>query len=105
MTIWLWKILLHGKNNLPYNVGSDAKITISKLAHCVAEIAGSLNNEGLQEAPKTMPSCRRGASMYVPETHRITSEMKLSKTTSLEESIEKTLNYAHLCNRRIKKGL
>lgn len=101
MTVWLWKILLHGKNNLPYNVGSDAKITISKLAHCIAEKAGSLNNTGLKEAPKTMPPCRREASMYVPETHRITSEMKLSETTSLEESIEKTLNYAHLCKRRI----
>lgn len=105
MTIWLWKILLRGKRNHSYNVGSNTIITISMLAHRIETIAELFNYEGLPKAPKAMPTSGHASSVYVPEAQRSISAMNLGVTTSLDESIAKTLRYNTLCKRQTKQKL
>ena len=94
LTIWLWKILLQGKAFLPYNVGSDTKITISKLAQRIATVTHLANNSGVPKTREPLSGSDTAPAVYVPQIQRITSEMSLAKTTSLDDSINKTLYYA-----------
>jgi dTDP-glucose 4,6-dehydratase len=94
LTIWLWKILLQGRAFIPYNVGSDTKITISMLAQRIATVTHLANNSGVPETREPLSGSDTASAVYVPQTQRITSEMNLAKTTSLDESINKTLYYA-----------
>lgn len=96
MAIWLWKILLDGKNNLTYNVGSNVKITISTLAQRIAKVASHSKNSELREDEKTLPPSGHTSSFYVPQTRKIISEMNLENITPLDGSIKKTINYALL---------
>jgi dTDP-glucose 4,6-dehydratase len=105
MTIWLWKILLHGEKNCPYNVGSSTKITISMLAQRIAAIASPLKYECLPKAPKPLTTSRSASTEYVPKTQRSTSAMNLGETNSLEESIKKTIQYNNLCKWQTKRRL
>jgi nucleoside-diphosphate-sugar epimerase len=94
LTIWLWKILLQGRAFIPYNVGSDTKITISMLAQRIATVTRLANNSGVPDTREPLSGSDRTSDVYVPQTQRIISEMNLAKTTPLDESINKTLDYA-----------
>jgi len=86
LILWLFKILLDGKSQQPYNVGSDRALSIGDLARQVSQV---LNSKGaieiLQAAkPGTLPE------RYVPSTHLAKSELGLDTWTSLEEAILET---------------
>ena len=74
--------------------GSDTKITISMLAQRIATVTRLANNSGVPETREPLSGSNKASAVYVPQTQRITSEMNLAKTTSLDESINKTLYYA-----------
>jgi len=74
--------------------GSDTKITISMLAQRIATVTRLANNSGVPETREPLSKTDKASAVYVPQTQRITSEMNLAKTTSLDESINKTLYYA-----------
>ena len=101
MTIWLWKILLNGKKNFPYNVGSSTEITISMLAKRIVNVVRHSDKRDLQESAISLATSGQTSGYYVPQTRRIISEMNLGKTTSLDRSIKKTINYALLTKHKL----
>jgi dTDP-glucose 4,6-dehydratase len=89
LTIWLWTILLKGQSCRPYNVGSDAAMTIADLAHLVAgqfeprpcvEIAGN-------------PTSALAGERYIPSIERARRELGLRPTIGLAEAVQRTTDW------------
>jgi len=87
LTIWLWTILMRGVAGRPYNVGSEAALSIGALAQMVADtyepalavqIAGS-------------PTVGVLPARYVPSTKRGQAELGLRETVALREALWRTL--------------
>lgn len=85
LAIWLWTILLKGKDNIPYNVGSDEGYTIGALAHAVGAL-----NPSVQVKILGRPVTGQPAERYVPNVDLARSTLGLAVYTSLTESILKT---------------
>jgi dTDP-glucose 4,6-dehydratase len=87
LAAWLWTILLSGKPTRPYNVGSEAALSIAEVARTVAaqfdvsvEIAG-------QRVPGKQPD------RYVPRTERARSELGVTERVDLADAIRRTANW------------
>ncbi|MGC9971637.1 MAG: NAD-dependent epimerase/dehydratase family protein [Bryobacteraceae bacterium] len=89
MAIWLWTILLKGQPGRPYNVGSEADLTVGDLAHRVAEAAGDAR---VEMAGRPEPGAR--APRYVPSTARARAELGLEEWVPLDEAIRRTAEWA-----------
>ena len=67
LMIWLWTILLRGKNNEPYNVGSDKESTIYEIAEKVNVLLENDKNVAvLQKAALPSPALR-----YIPSVRKM----------------------------------
>jgi nucleoside-diphosphate-sugar epimerase len=89
LAIWLWTILFKGQTCRPYNVGSEADLTIKDLAHSVARVFEPPAE--VRVARQAAPG--RPAERYVPMTKRAQVELKLRETTGLDESIRQTARW------------
>jgi dTDP-glucose 4,6-dehydratase len=89
LAIWLWTILMRGENCRAYNVGSEQAVSISELAHRVAEIAGV----GAAVEVRGTPRIGERPERYVPSTLRARSELHLEERIDLSESIRRTLAF------------
>lgn len=89
LAIWLWTILFEGKSGRPYNVGSDKSISIADLAGLVCKLSGP----EIKMTVAQYPDPARPPLRYVPSIERARSELGLEIWISLEESIQKTLNW------------
>ena len=88
LTIWLWVILLKGKENVPYNVGSDLSINIKDTAKVVARsFSNSIKYQILGKPDNT--SIQR----YVPDISRTYKELGLQVEISLDEAIKRTCKF------------
>jgi nucleoside-diphosphate-sugar epimerase len=89
LAVWLWALLVRGKNGRAYNVGSDEDLTIASLAKAVAEVAGA--GQGVQIAQQPKP----GASVlrYLPSIERARTELGLECRIRLKEGIRRTLDW------------
>lgn len=87
LAIWLWTILLKGKPNRAYNVGSENVVTIRDLA---TSIAGVFNIE--KKHPK-VSECLNGGSQYVPRTNLAKDELRVGPLISLLDGIAKTAGW------------
>jgi dTDP-glucose 4,6-dehydratase len=85
LTVWLWHLLVLGKPNTPYNVGSDESVSIKQLAERTSTVLA--NGEF-----KVLAASDSGWNLgrYVPDTTLIGRELGLYKTVSLDESIRRT---------------
>jgi len=88
LVIWLITILLKGKVNTPYNVGSDKAISILELALIAnsfqtvkkeVKVIGVTNNQPREQ--------------YIPDIKRSIETLNLQLTVSIEESIRRTLQF------------
>ena len=88
LAVWLWAILLRGRPGAAYNVGSDQELPISQVASIVAECAkaGPVVIKG-KPVPGVPPE------RYVPDVTRARTELGLTVTVSLEESVRRTLRF------------
>tara|TARA_Y100000389_G_C17380628_1_gene474188 strand:+ start:122 stop:1126 length:1005 start_codon:yes stop_codon:yes gene_type:complete len=84
LIIWLFKILLNGKNLFPYNVGSPEQISIGKLA----ELISNSNEIGIEFKNKD-----ESPTYYVPEVNKTMHDLNISKFVDLKTSIKKTLDW------------
>ncbi len=85
LIVWLLKILIKGKNNTPYNVGSDYPVKIKDLAGIISEKFNSnviVQNEGSNEA----------GNLYVPDIDRAKS-LELTIKINLKDAINKTIKF------------
>ena len=89
LAIWLWKILINGRHARPYNVGSDADLTIAQLA---AEVVKTISPKLKVESAKH-PLPDQPAQRYVPSIQRARSELDLDVWINLPDAIRRTANY------------
>lgn len=92
LAIWLWTLLLRGKPGRAYNVGSDRAICIEDLARLIA--AQSPRQSTVQVLGKKAGS---RSERYVPDIGRACSELGLKPIISLEQGIERTLEWISGC--------
>lgn len=89
LVIWLWTILFKGANNSPYNVGSDESISITQFADLV------LKESNFTHLTKiiTTPISNKESLSYLPSIEKAMIDLNLKIYTSIEISINKTINY------------
>ena len=88
LMVWLWKILLKGKINQPYNVGSDEEVSIKELAEKIS----SISNAKVAVKILGSPVQKEHIDIYCPsitKANTINAQIKIQLT----ESIIKTLNF------------
>ena len=88
MVVWLLTILLEGKNGKDYNVGSEKKVSILRLANLIQKKLNSSGKVVLKN--KIVHSTGTPPNYFnIPDTTRCKNELNLSEI-NLEDSI---LNY------------
>jgi dTDP-glucose 4,6-dehydratase len=88
LMIWLWRILINGQKNIPYNVGSDESITIKELAERINEIS----NYKVSVQILGSPVKHENIDIYCPnitKAQTINAHLKIQ----LNKSIEKTIKF------------
>ena len=89
LAIWLWTILFKGKSGRPYNVGSEADLSISDLAGVVARVVRPNIPLRIADPPVagTLPA------RYVPSTARAARELGVQSCIALDEGVLRTANW------------
>jgi dTDP-glucose 4,6-dehydratase len=87
LAVWLWTILVRGKNGSAYNVGSQEERSIAGVARSVAAAVVPACEVQILEHAKPQQPFRR----YVPSTARARDELGLTQTVSLEDAIQRTI--------------
>ena len=95
LAIWLWTILLRGQSLRPYNVGSEAAISIGDLAHAVARRFTPESAVHIAGTAIAGQAPRR----YVPSTARVRSDLGVTMSVDLEEALTRTVDW-HLGHSR-----
>ena len=92
---WLLVILLNGQAGRPYNVGSEAAVSIRELADRVAAVSATERPErGRPEVVvATQPQPGLQAERYVPDCGRARTELGLIPATSLDTAIFRTMRF------------
>ena len=88
LTIWLWNILLKGKINTPYNVGSDFSLSIKETAEHVARRFNSSIDLRILETPSGKPVHR-----YVPDVIKAKTDLNLEIYFDIDQSIDRTVQF------------
>lgn len=86
LAIWLWTILLKGKENVPYNVGSDFSLNIKDTAAIVAERFNNRIDLKILGKPSGLPVQR-----YAPDCKMAKKDLGLNVNISLSDAIDKTI--------------
>ncbi len=89
LAISLWTILLRGKCNRAYNVGSEDAHTIAEAAHLTAHTL----RPGLQIQIDGTPNPLAPMNSYVPSTARAREDLGLHQTIPLEEALRRTATW------------
>jgi nucleoside-diphosphate-sugar epimerase len=89
LMIWLWTVLLRGKNNDPYNVGSNQDLTIEALAHHVADTLHPPQKILVRQEKNEINPLQR----YIPNVDKIKRELGLKQRVDLDMAIKKTYRY------------
>lgn len=91
LTIWLWHILVFGKAGNAYNVGSEEGLSIAAIATKVRDLLAP----GREVKILGQPIPQQLASVYVPSTAKIRSELGVTLSVPLDQSIKQTAITAH----------
>ena len=90
LMIWLWTILLEGRDKETYNVGSEEAVSIMELARAVAECvvpSAAVSASNAAYGAKTPPS------RYVPDTRKAAETLNLKQLVPFAEGIRKTVEW------------
>jgi len=93
LAVWLWTILLRGKNARAYNVGSETCLTIAETARAVAESFSPPLPVNIQTSAGAVPALR-----YVPCTRRAREELGLTQEIEPCRAILKTISWLEKTN-------
>jgi dTDP-glucose 4,6-dehydratase len=88
LMIWLWKILINGESNSPYNVGSDESISIKDLAKKIKVVSNSAVSVKILGTPIQ----KEHLDCYCPDISK-SSTIGTSLHTILNEAILKTIQF------------
>jgi nucleoside-diphosphate-sugar epimerase len=89
LAIWLWTILVNGESGRPYNVGSEADLSIAELANLVADVL----NPGIPVQIQGMPVTDAPPKRYVPSTARAAAELHLDTLVDLHDAVRRTAEW------------
>jgi dTDP-glucose 4,6-dehydratase len=87
LVVWLWKILLKGEINQPYNVGSDEGASINQLAEKIS----SISNAKVAVKIVGSPVQKEHIDIYCPsitKANTINAQIKIQLTESIEKTIK-----------------
>jgi nucleoside-diphosphate-sugar epimerase len=90
LMVWLWTILFRGEPCRPYNVGSEAPLTVVETALEISTAAST--SEGavrIRQKPRDDSPLGR----YVPSTARARRELHLAQHVPLEKAIQQTTQW------------
>ena len=89
LAVWLWTILFRGESGRPYNVGSEADVSVSDLARLVAEVLrpGMPVHIAQSSSADTLPA------RYIPATTRAARELGLRSHVGLDDAVLRTANW------------
>lgn len=87
LAIWLIKLLVRGKPNSPYNVGSDEAIDLESLARTIAAASGVRVEIARLQATGT-------TERYLPSIEKVRNELGLSVTVTLASALHRTIEWA-----------
>lgn len=86
LSIAIWKILLIGKNNKPYNVGLNKAYSLKEIALMLKKNYG--NNVQILNMNKDLPK-----NVYVPNIKTLINELEIKQFIQIEEAIRKTIEF------------
>ena len=88
LVIWLLAVLVRGKGNIPYNVGSDEAVSIEELANLVAKKAEKpVKIEIMKSTGAGLPP------RYIPDITRAKCDLGLDIKIPLQKSIQSTFQW------------
>jgi dTDP-glucose 4,6-dehydratase len=90
LAVWLWAILLRGDTMRPYNVGSEAALTVAELARLIGETFAPPVEVSVRGASLDHGG---GGSRYVPSTARARAELGVATTVSIGDAIARTVEW------------
>ncbi len=93
MALWLWTMLLHGRNGDIFNVGGDIPVTISELAYRVDSV---LARDAATQRPIHVLGKPGNAPVdrYIPSVAHAREALGLCMTVTLDEAIRRTAAWA-----------
>ncbi len=86
LSIAIWKILLIGNINKPYNVGIDKAYSLKEIALLLKKNFG--NNVQILNLNKELHR-----NIYVPNIDLLKNELKIKRFVQIEEALQKTIKY------------
>ena len=86
LSIAIWKILLIGNNNKPYNVGVDSAYSLKEVALLLKKNYG--NNVQILNLNKDLTK-----NIYVPNIDTLINDLKIKNFVQIEEAIQKTIEF------------
>jgi nucleoside-diphosphate-sugar epimerase len=86
LSIAIWKILLLGNNNKPYNVGVDTAYSLKEIALMLKKNYG--NDVQILNLNKDLPK-----NIYVPNIDALINELEIKHFVQIEEAIQKTIKF------------
>ena len=86
LSIAIWKILLIGNNNKPYNVGVDNAYSLKEIALMLKKKYG--NDVQILNTNKDLPK-----NVYVPNIDTLINELEIKHFVQIEEAIQKTIKF------------
>jgi nucleoside-diphosphate-sugar epimerase len=89
LAIWLWTILIRGESGRPYNVGSEADLSISEVASLVGEVV----NPAIPVHVHGTPLVGAPPKRYVPSTARAAEELGLHTRIGLPDAVRRTADW------------
>lgn len=89
LAVWLWTILFRGQSCRPYNVGSEAAVSIARLAEVVSEAFSPRIEVAVAKTPVPGTPPQR----YVPKTGRAEQELGLRAEIDLPTAVAKTISW------------
>ena len=87
--VWLLHILMSGRSQQAYNVGSEQALSIAELAQCVVRA----NGMDLPIKVREVPDSGVPAPRYVPATAKARGELGIAEYTSLDAALVKTIKW------------
>jgi dTDP-glucose 4,6-dehydratase len=89
LAAWLWTILFRGESGRPYNVGSEADLSIADLAQLVARVL----RPGIPVHIAQPPAAGTPPARYVPSTTRAARELDLHRRVDLDDAVLRTAQW------------
>jgi dTDP-glucose 4,6-dehydratase len=88
LAVWLWTILINGKYNTPYNIGSNKGYNLKTVAGKVAELTPGIMVKILGAADP-----HKSVERYVPDINFTENNLGLRVNFNLKESIQRTKDF------------